>query len=934
MLPLAAKAGLGAWQRRKLTARWPRPARFDRNLVVIGAGSAGLVSAYIAAAVKAKVTLVERDRMGGDCLNTGCVPSKALIRTARLVSDIGRAAELGLRDARAEVDFAAAMERVQRVIAEIEPHDSPERYEGLGVEVLAGEARIATPWEVEITAADGTVRRLSTRSIVIATGAEPTLPDLPGLAESGFLTSDTIWSLRRLPARLLVLGGGPIGCELTQAFARLGSKVTQVEWGDRLLSREDDDVGDLVTRQFLAEGVDLRLGHRALRFERHADDRVLVAEHAGEEVRLPYDQVLVAVGRSARLKGFGLEALGIDTDKTVETNAFLQTSLPHIYAAGDVAGPYQFTHVAAHQAWYATVNALFDPFKKFRADYRVIPAATFVEPEVARVGLNVREAEDEKVAHEVTTYRIAELDRAIADGEARGFVKILTVPGKDRILGVTIVGEHAADLLAEFVAGDEARHRARQDPRHDPHLPDDVGGQQVGGRRLAARAPAEDAAGAGGAVPCLAPWLASAPAPMAAKAPPSRSSWSCRSWTRRPPWPLGCRRCSRCAGAACASSSPMAAAATAASRSRRALSDRAVRCERGRARQMNAGAAALPFRVVLFLHADTALPDDADRLVLDAVAAGPGVGPLRRADRQRPTHAAAGGGADEPAFAAHRHRHRRPGPVHERRGVSRGRRIPDAAADGRHRDVAPPEADRAARLPAPACRDLGAALGKRRRLAHGLADVAPACRLLARRRSRAAGPALRPRSRRTAMRTPPDRVDIAVMAKAPIAGFAKTRLIGALGAAAAARLHRRLAIQAARTAVAAGLGEVTLWCAPDPAHRFFRALAAGLGVGARAQPAGDLGERMLAAFAAQPAGIPLALIGTDCPALAATHLQAAADALLRRPRRHLDARRGRRLRADRPAPGAAGALSRHRLGHGPGDGADARARPGAGAAVA
>ncbi len=451
LVPLVTKAAVDLYRRRKLTARWRRPSHFDRNLVVIGAGSAGLVSAYIAAAVKAKVTLVERGRMGGDCLNTGCVPSKALIRTARLMADIGRSAELGLRGARADVDFAAAMERVQRVVREVEPHDSVERYTSLGVEVIAGDARIATPWQVDITRADGTVQSLSTRSIVIATGAEPAVPDLPGLAESGYLTSDTIWKLRTLPARLLVLGGGPIGCELTQAFARLGSRVTQVEMGPRLLSREDDDVAALVTRQFVAEGVDLRVDHRALRFERQGEEKVLVAEHSGNEVRIPFDAVLVAVGRAARLKGFGLEELGIDTGKTVETNGFLQTTLPNIYAAGDVAGPYQFTHVAAHQAWYATVNALFDPFKKFRVDYRVIPAATFVEPEVARVGLNVREALERKLPHEVTIFDIADLDRAIADGEAKGFVKVLTVPGKDRILGVTIVGEHAADLLAEFV---------------------------------------------------------------------------------------------------------------------------------------------------------------------------------------------------------------------------------------------------------------------------------------------------------------------------------------------------------------------------------------------------------------------------------------------------------------------------------------------------
>ncbi|MBK7082213.1 MAG: FAD-dependent oxidoreductase [Betaproteobacteria bacterium] len=451
LFPLVAKKVIDAIKARKVYARWRRPRQFDRNLVVIGGGSAGLVTAYIGAAVGAKVTLVEKHRMGGDCLNTGCVPSKALIRSAKLLSHIKRAGEFGVRHAEAAFDFAEVMERVQRVVREVEPHDSVARYTDLGVDVAEGTARILTPWEVEITRHGGSVQRLTTRSIVIATGARPFVPPIPGIEEVGYLTSDSVWALRVLPRRLIVLGGGPVGCELTQTFARLGAQVTQVEMEPRILLREDPEVSEIVCRRFRDDGVDVRVGHKAKRFERVDGERILIAEHDGKETRIPFDAVLVAVGRSANLKGFGLEELGVATGRTVETNGFLQTNFPNIYAAGDVAGPYQFTHTAAHQAWYAAVNALFAPFKKFRADYSVIPWATFVEPEVARVGLNEQEARARNLPHEVTVYGIDDLDRAIADGEAHGFVKVLTVPGKDRILGVTIVGEHAGDLLAEYV---------------------------------------------------------------------------------------------------------------------------------------------------------------------------------------------------------------------------------------------------------------------------------------------------------------------------------------------------------------------------------------------------------------------------------------------------------------------------------------------------
>ena len=451
IFPLIAKKIVEAVKARQVYARWTRPAKFDRNIVVIGGGSAGLVTAYIAAAVKAKVTLIEKHKLGGDCLNTGCVPSKALIRSAKFLSHVARAQEFGCRGASADFSFADVMERVRRIVRAVEPHDSVERYTGLGVDVIEGSAKIVSPWEVEVTRNDGSTQRMSTRSIVIAAGARPFVPPIPGIEEVGYLTSDTVWNLRELPRRLVVLGGGPIGCELTQAFARFGSTVTQVEMLPRLMIREDPEVSELIAKRFRSEGITVLLEHKAKAFVVENGEKGLIAEHEGREVRIPFDAVLVAVGRVANLKGYGLEEVGITTGRTVDTNDFLQTNYPNIYAAGDVAGPYQFTHTAAHQAWYAAVNALFDPFRKFKADYSVIPWATFVEPEVARVGLNETEAKEKGVAHEVSRYDIDDLDRAIADSEAHGFIKVLTVPGKDRILGVTIVGEHAGDLIAEYV---------------------------------------------------------------------------------------------------------------------------------------------------------------------------------------------------------------------------------------------------------------------------------------------------------------------------------------------------------------------------------------------------------------------------------------------------------------------------------------------------
>jgi pyruvate/2-oxoglutarate dehydrogenase complex dihydrolipoamide dehydrogenase (E3) component/uncharacterized membrane protein YdjX (TVP38/TMEM64 family) len=455
VFPLLAKRVLAWLQSRRGYANWKKPVRFDRNLVVIGAGAAGLVSAYIAATVRAKVTLVEAHKMGGDCLNYGCVPSKALIKSARLAHAMRNADRYGLEATAPQFSFRKVMQRVQEVIRAVEPHDSIERYTRLGVEVLQGHARIVDPWTVEIALKDGGTRRLTTRSIVIATGARPFVPPLPGLDEVGYLTSDTLWEefakLDQIPQRLVVLGGGPIGCELAQCFARLGADVTQIEMAPRIMGREDEEVSALAQAALERDGVAVLTSHKALRCERDGEQRFIVAESAGSEQRIGFDALICAVGRVARLEGYGLEELGVPTGGTVLTNEYLQTIYPNILAAGDVAGPYQFTHTAAHQAWYASVNALFGDLMRFKADYSVVPWTTFIDPEVARVGLNEAEASERGIACEVTRYDIADLDRAIADSAAHGFVKVLTVPGKDRILGVTIVGEHAGDLLAEMV---------------------------------------------------------------------------------------------------------------------------------------------------------------------------------------------------------------------------------------------------------------------------------------------------------------------------------------------------------------------------------------------------------------------------------------------------------------------------------------------------
>lgn len=449
LFPYIARWLLGRLQARKALSGYTRPRHFDNNLIVIGAGSGGLVAALIAATVKARVTLIERHRMGGDCLNTGCVPSKALLRSARIAQYLQRAEEFGLEKVPVRADFQRVMERVQRTIKTIEPHDSVERFTELGVNCVQGDARIVSPWEVEV---DGKV--VSARNIIIATGARPAVPDIPGLDAVAYLTSDTVWELRQQPRRLMVLGGGPIGCELAQAFASLGSEVTVVTRDDRLLPREDVDASQAVVAAFRAQGISVLLNTQPQTFNAASDGGgSCVCNGPGGASTLQFDKLLLAVGRSPNIEGLGLEALGITVGPrgAVEVDDFLATRVPTIAACGDVTGPYLFTHMASHQAWFAAVNALFGSWRRFRVDYSVVPWATFTSPEVARVGLNEQEARARGIAYDVTTYELAELDRAVADGETNGFVKVLTPPGGDRVLGATIVGYHAAELLSEFV---------------------------------------------------------------------------------------------------------------------------------------------------------------------------------------------------------------------------------------------------------------------------------------------------------------------------------------------------------------------------------------------------------------------------------------------------------------------------------------------------
>ena len=455
VFPLIAKSLINAIKKRRVYKNYTKPKKFDRNMIVIGAGAGGLVTSYIAAAVKAKVTLIEAGEMGGDCLNTGCVPSKAIIKSAKVAQQMRQAEKYGLQSTTPQFSFKKIMARVQQVIADIAPHDSVERYTNLGVDVVKGYAKLIDPWTVEIKLNNGGTQTLTARTIVIATGARPFVPPLPGIEETGYVTSDTLWSkfaeLDDAPKKLVVLGGGPIGSELAQSFARLGSNVTQIEMAERIMIKEDLEVSKFAHEALTQSGVNILTSHQALRCEERDGKKFIVVKHNDNEIDIEYDELLCAVGRSARLKGYGLEELGIETSRTVVTNEYLETLYPNIFAAGDIVGPYQFTHVAAHQGWYAAVNGLFGNLKKFKVDYRVIPWTTFIDPEVARVGINEQEAIEKGIDYEITRFEFEELDRAITESANNGFIKVITPKGKDKILGVTVVSEHAGDLIAEFV---------------------------------------------------------------------------------------------------------------------------------------------------------------------------------------------------------------------------------------------------------------------------------------------------------------------------------------------------------------------------------------------------------------------------------------------------------------------------------------------------
>lgn len=448
ILPIFARSIIESLKNRKLYKNFKKPKTFDYNLIVIGAGAAGLVTSYIAATVRAKVALVEKNKMGGDCLNFGCVPSKALLSVAKQIHSQKKISEYGIKSIRIDFNFSDIMDRVKRVIKKIEPNDSVERYTKLGVDCFMGEAKIITPYIVSING-----KEYTTKSIVIASGAEPLIPRITGLSEIAYLTSETLWNLKKLPKRLIVLGGGPIGCELSQAFHRLGSNVTLIEMGNRILPKEDIDVSSFMLTTFEKEGIQILLSHKAIEFKKKGKNNIILCENEGKTVEIEFDEIILATGRKARTKGFGLEELGIRlaVDGTIETDEFLRTNFPNIFVCGDATAPYQFTHTASHQAWYASVNSLFGIFKKFKADYRVIPWTTFTDPEVAHVGLSEADALQKKINFDVTVYDIGELDRAIAEGEAHGYIKVLTKKKSDKILGVTIVSTRAGELLAEYV---------------------------------------------------------------------------------------------------------------------------------------------------------------------------------------------------------------------------------------------------------------------------------------------------------------------------------------------------------------------------------------------------------------------------------------------------------------------------------------------------
>ncbi|ATH06789.1 pyridine nucleotide-disulfide oxidoreductase [Halobacteriovorax marinus] len=445
IFPFLAKKLMNVIRKKKIYKRFRKPKKYDYNMVAIGGGAAGLVTSYIGAAVKAKVALIEREKMGGDCLNTGCVPSKALIKSAKAIYQAKNAHKYGIESVEVKYDFKTIMNRVHSVIKKIEPHDSVQRYSDLGVDCISGNATILSPWEIQIGE-----RVITTKNITIATGARPFIPAIKGIDQVDYLSSDNIWKLEELPKNFTVIGGGPIGVELAQSFQRLGSKVSLVEMSDRILAKEDEDVSELILNQLKEEGIQVYLNSTAKEFKGHT----LIIEKDKQDISIEFDKVLLAIGRTPNTQGLNLEELGVSLRKngTIETNEFLESSLPNIYACGDVAGPYQLTHTASHQAWYCAVNGLFGALKKFKVDYSSISWTTYSDPEVATVGKNESACKIEGIQYDVSKFELSELDRAIADSEELGFVKVLTKPGSDKIIGATIVSSHASDLIIEFTS--------------------------------------------------------------------------------------------------------------------------------------------------------------------------------------------------------------------------------------------------------------------------------------------------------------------------------------------------------------------------------------------------------------------------------------------------------------------------------------------------
>lgn len=428
-------------------------AKYNYNVIVIGGGSGGLVASLVASSLRAKILLIEKHKMGGDCLNTGCVPSKTFLKSARRVYEIQNSGKLGIKSGSCEFEFSHIMERVQSVIKMIAPKDSKERYEGLGVKCVKGEAHFEGLHTVRAAG-----QSFTAKSFIIATGASPFVPPIQGLNQVDYLTSDTLWNLRKKPEKLVIIGGGPIGLEMAQGFNRLGISVTLVESAPQVMGREDPDVAQWIGDKLKSEGVEILTSVKIEEVKKENGRATLHFRHQLQDKQIPFSHLLVATGRKASVRGLGLEGLGVRLTKnsTIETNGFMATNHSHIYACGDVTGPFPFTHSASYQGTLAAIHALFSPlsrlpFVNLKASYTGLPWCTYTDPEVARCGLNETMAREKNISHEVIYLPLKELDRALTDGREEGFIKILTKKDSDKILGMTAVGAEAGNWTGEFV---------------------------------------------------------------------------------------------------------------------------------------------------------------------------------------------------------------------------------------------------------------------------------------------------------------------------------------------------------------------------------------------------------------------------------------------------------------------------------------------------